>query len=76
MFLMIILDYSLYRAKERLEEARLQRSIPEAVKLAKRQELQKKLHIANIVSSQVADARPISYVQFSPNSKVLATASW
>lgn len=29
-----------------------------------------------IYCSQIGDTRPISFCQFSPNSKVLATASW
>lgn len=40
------------------------------------QELQKKIHQMAIHSSQVGDTRPISYCTFSPNSKLLATASW
>ena len=30
----------------------------------------------SIEASQIGDERPISYCQFSPNGRVLATASW
>lgn len=69
-------EYSLPRAKERLEEARRMRDLPSATQTAKTQELQKKLHVLTIQSSQIGDTRPISYCQFSPDSKMLATASW
>ena len=71
-----LLEFSLQRAKERLEEARRQRGVPDSVKLARRQELQKKLQITSIASSQVGDSRPLTFIQFSPNSKMLATSSW
>lgn len=70
------LDYSLPRAKARLEEARNQQNIPENISTAKRHELTKKLQHSSIQYSQVGDNRPLSYVQFSPNSKMLVTASW
>lgn len=69
-------EYSLPRAKARLEEAKRMIDIPPATKTAKTQELQKKLQAMSIYSSQVGDTRPISFCQFSPNSKLLATASW
>ncbi|KAJ8921763.1 hypothetical protein NQ315_008388 [Exocentrus adspersus] len=71
-----IAEYSLPRAKARLEEARRMIDIPAATKTAKTQELQKKIQALSIYSSQVGDTRPISFCQFSPNSKLLATASW
>lgn len=69
-------EYSLPRAKARLEEAKRMIDIPAATKTAKTQELQKRLQAMSIYSSQVGDTRPISFCQFSPNSKLLATASW
>lgn len=69
-------EYSLPRAKARLEEARHSRDLPSATQTAKTQELQKKLHVLSIHSSQIGDTRPISFCQFSPNSEMLATASW
>ena len=74
--LIILLEYSLPRAKERLEEARRMRTIPDNVKTAKRQELQKRLQAVTISSSQVGDTRPIPFIQFSPNAKMIATCSW
>ncbi|XP_018324248.1 U4/U6 small nuclear ribonucleoprotein Prp4 [Agrilus planipennis] len=71
-----IAEYSLPRAKERLEEAKLMKDLPPATKTARWQELQKKLQSITIHSSQIGDTRPISFCQFSPNSKLLATASW
>lgn len=71
-----IADYSLPRAKDRLEEARRMKELSSTTRTAKNQELQKKLHLLSIHSSQIGDTRPISYCQFSPNSQLLATASW
>lgn len=71
-----IAEYSLPRAKARLEEARKMVDISAATKTAKMQEMQKRIQALSIYSSQIGDVRPISYCQFSPNSKVLATASW
>lgn len=68
--------YSLKRARERLQRARKDLDLPSATKTAKRQELIKKLHGLTIECSQIGDTRPISYCQFSPNSQILATASW
>lgn len=73
---MWIAKYSLPRAKARLEQARKERDIPDATRTARRQELQKKLQALSIYCSQIGDTRPISYCQFSPDSKMLATASW
>lgn len=71
-----IAEYSLPRAKARLDEARKIVDISAATKTAKMQEMQKRIQALSIYSSQIGDVRPISYCQFSPNSKILATASW
>ncbi|KAF5299499.1 hypothetical protein FQR65_LT01081 [Abscondita terminalis] len=71
-----IAEYSLPRAKARLDEARLMRDVPDANRTAKRQEIQKKLQVLAIHSSQIGDVRPISHCEFSPNSQLLATGSW
>lgn len=71
-----IAEYSLPRAKDRLEEARKLRSLPPTTKTAKTQELQKRLQGMSIHSSQIGDTRPVSYCEFSPNSRLLATSSW
>ncbi|KAF7283852.1 U4-U6 small nuclear riboprotein factor 60K isoform X1 [Rhynchophorus ferrugineus] len=73
---MWIAEYSLPRAKQRLEDARRFIELPATTKTARSQELQKKLQQMSIHSSQIGDTRPISYCSFSPNSKLLATASW
>ena len=69
-------DFSLLRAKERLEEAARVLKLPLATRNSKIQDIQKKLHILTILCSQIGDVRPVSFCRFSPNSKILATASW
>ncbi|XP_066255733.1 U4/U6 small nuclear ribonucleoprotein Prp4 [Euwallacea similis] len=71
-----IAEYSLPRVKERLAEAKRLQELPSTAKTARTQEVQKRIHQMSIYSSQVGDNRPISYCSFSPNSKLLATASW
>jgi len=72
----MFIAYSLPRAKARLDKARQDLQLPAAARTAKRQELLKKLQALSIYCSQIGDTRPISFCQFSPNSKILATASW
>ncbi|GLG92426.1 Protein will die slowly, partial [Gryllus bimaculatus] len=62
--------YSLPRAKARLEQARKEKEVADATRTARRQELQKKLQALSIYCSQIGDTRPISYCQFSPDSKM------
>lgn len=50
--------------------------LPTATRTAKLQELQKRLQVLSIHCSQVGDTRPVSFCQFSPNSKLIATGSW
>ncbi|XP_075221896.1 U4-U6 small nuclear riboprotein factor 60K [Lycorma delicatula] len=71
-----IADYSLRRAKKRLIAAKEELLQPEATITARRQELQKHLTSLTIACSQIGDTRPLSYCNFSPDSKMLATASW
>nr|XP_020492618.1 U4/U6 small nuclear ribonucleoprotein Prp4 isoform X1 [Labrus bergylta] len=68
--------YSLPRAMRRLEAARAQRDVSEATRTLKQQELHKSLRNLNNFCSQIGDDRPISFCHFSPDSKMLATASW
>uniref|UniRef100_A0A8C7L6Z5 Pre-mRNA splicing tri-snRNP complex factor PRPF4 n=1 Tax=Oncorhynchus kisutch TaxID=8019 RepID=A0A8C7L6Z5_ONCKI len=68
--------YSLPRAVKRLEDARAHREIPESTRTVRTQELHKTLRNLNNFCSQIGDDRPISFCQFSPNSKMLVTASW
>ncbi|XP_049907613.1 U4/U6 small nuclear ribonucleoprotein Prp4 [Epinephelus moara] len=68
--------YSLPRAMRRLEAARCQKDVPEATRAIRQQELHKSLRNLNNFCSQIGDDRPISFCHFSPDSKMLATASW
>ena len=69
-------DYSIPRAKARLECAAQLKQIPVDIREATVQDLYKKLRTMEISSSQVADQRPISSASFSPNSQMIATSSW
>ena len=69
-------EYSLPRAKDRIAKLRDELALPDATRMAKQQEMQKKLKALDVEASQIADTRPISWCTFSPNSKVLATGSW
>lgn len=71
-----IAEYSLPRAENRLEAARQAKITPEATKNARRQELHRNMRSLTAIGSQIGDTRPISYCQFSPDSQMLATASW
>uniref|UniRef100_A0A3B3CPV7 Pre-mRNA splicing tri-snRNP complex factor PRPF4 n=1 Tax=Oryzias melastigma TaxID=30732 RepID=A0A3B3CPV7_ORYME len=68
--------YSLPRAVARLEAARVQKEVSEANKTIRQQELHKSLRNLNNFCSQIGDDRPISFCHFSPDSRMLATASW
>eukprot|EP00058_Branchiostoma_floridae_P005347 XP_002590835.1 hypothetical protein BRAFLDRAFT_125722 [Branchiostoma floridae] len=72
---MFIAGYSIPRAKKRLEKAREAKEIPAAQKNARMQELHRQLRALTNYGSQIGDSRPISFCQFSPNSKLLATSS-
>jgi U4/U6 small nuclear ribonucleoprotein PRP4 len=71
-----VADYSLPRAKARLEEARIQSDLPGATKASRIVELQKKIQALAPQCSQVADTRPISSCNFNHDSTLLMTASW
>uniref|UniRef100_A0A667YK50 Pre-mRNA splicing tri-snRNP complex factor PRPF4 n=1 Tax=Myripristis murdjan TaxID=586833 RepID=A0A667YK50_9TELE len=60
--------YSLPRAMRRLEAARQQRDVAEATRTVRQQEA--------LTSWKRSYDRPISFCHFSPDSKMLATASW
>ena len=44
--------------------------------MAAQQEVQKRVRNLDMVASQITNTRPVSYCQFSPDSSMLATASW
>ncbi len=71
-----IARYSLPRAKDRIERLKAEAEAPESARIAKNQEVQKRLKGLDVMASQIADSRPISWCQFSPDSKMLATGSW
>ncbi|CAG5986477.1 unnamed protein product [Menidia menidia] len=60
----------------RLEAARAQKDVSDSTKTVRQQELHKSLRNLNNFCSQIGDDRPISFCNFSPDSKMLATASW
>jgi len=69
-------QYSLPKAGERLTKQREEGMLGEAQLNARTQELHKRMRSVNIEASQIGDTRPLSYCSFSPNGRVLATASW
>ena len=71
-----IAQYSIPRAKERLKRLKVESELPEKTRMAAQQEVQKKVKSLDVMASQIADTRPVSFCQFSPDSKMLATASW
>lgn len=71
-----IADYSLPRAKDRLDEARKLLEVPSATKASRIVELQKKIQALAPQCSQVGDVRPISACAFNADSSLLITSSW
>ncbi|GHJ84728.1 hypothetical protein NliqN6_1130 [Naganishia liquefaciens] len=71
-----IAEFSLARARRRIAKQREEAAIP----LSRIVEVRKKLYgdLKNYtqLGSQIGDERPISQVRYSPNSKLLLTASW
>lgn len=71
-----IADYSLPRAKDRVDKARELLEVPSATKASRIVELQKKIQALAPQCSQVGDVRPISACSFNKDSTLLLTASW
>lgn len=71
-----IAHYSMPRAKARIQRLKEEAKTSESARMARNQEIQKKLKSLDIQASQIADTRPISWCSFSPDSKLLATGSW
>lgn len=71
-----IADYSIPRAKERLHKAKLKQDETATQKHARVHEVHRHMRAVSSIGSQIGDSRPISACRFSPNSKILATASW
>ncbi|KFD55896.1 hypothetical protein M513_03335, partial [Trichuris suis] len=68
--------YSLPKAKERLEIARESRSMPSKEKAIRLQETHRWITSVSNYCSQVGDTRPLAYCDFSPDSRMIATAGW
>ena len=71
-----IANFSIPKAKERLQKLKLEAEMPEKTRMAAQQEVQKRVKQFDVMASQIADTRPVSYCQFSPQGEMLATASW
>ncbi|KAK7094688.1 U4/U6 small nuclear ribonucleoprotein Prp4-like [Littorina saxatilis] len=71
-----IAEFSISRAKERVRRQKQDKLLPATQKNARLQDLQKRIRSITNDCSQIGDNRPLSYCMFSPNSKMLATASW
>lgn len=71
-----IAQYSLRRAKERLEAQKDQALLPEIERNSKTQEAYRHMRGYGITCSQVGDSRPLSSCRFSPDSKMVAISSW
>lgn len=73
---LFIAAYSLPKAKQRLDKARLMLAASSSTKAIAVQETHKWIRGLTNQYSQVGDTRPLSHCQFSPNSQMLATAGW
>ncbi|KAL3313642.1 U4/U6 small nuclear ribonucleoprotein Prp4 [Cichlidogyrus casuarinus] len=74
---MMIAEYSIARASDRLKKARAYYAEKtEAQRKAHMQEQHKQQQTVGLSCSQVGDSRPIVYCNFSPEGTHLATASW
>lgn len=73
---LFIADFSVRRAYERLNAARIEKQKPLTVRTAAKNELFKNLRNWEISCSQVADSRPVSSCRLSPDSSLIATSSW
>lgn len=71
-----IADYSLPRAKDRLEKAKQALEVPSSTRAGKMVELQKRLQCLAPLCSQVGDTRPLGGCAFSSDSSLLLTSSW
>ena len=71
-----IAEYSLRRAEKRLTKQRRNMGTSESDIAIKTQEVHRKSRALVNFCSQIGDTRPLSYCEFSPDGKLLATASW
>jgi len=71
-----LVNYSIPKAKERIQRLKQDAELPEKTKMAQKQDIQKKMKCLDVEASQIVDPRPVSWCQFSPDSKMLVTGSW
>lgn len=71
-----IAQYSIPRAKERIRKQKENKQLSSAQRNAKIQDLFKRVRAVSNECSQIGDIRPLSFCQFSPDSKILAVSSW
>lgn len=71
-----IAEYSLSRAKTRIQRQRQEANVPLSKLIAQRKTQNAKLRTYVSQGSQIAADRPVSIARFSPDSKVIATGSW
>jgi U4/U6 small nuclear ribonucleoprotein PRP4 len=71
-----ILQISIEKVKERLRSHQMEIKVPFAERKKLRHEFYTELNEFQTKSLQFGDERPIGFCRFSPNSKLLATASW
>merc|ERR1712218_676501 len=70
-----IAQYSIPRAKQRLQRIKQEAEMPEKTSMAAQQEVQKRVKNLDVVASQIADTRPVSFCQFSPDNGEACLAS-
>jgi len=68
--------YSIPRARARIERLKAEEGASESTKMARNQEVQRRTKVLDLQASQLADTRPVAWCQFSPDSKMMVTASW
>uniref|UniRef100_A0A915BQY1 Pre-mRNA processing factor 4 (PRP4)-like domain-containing protein n=2 Tax=Parascaris univalens TaxID=6257 RepID=A0A915BQY1_PARUN len=71
-----IADFSLKRAQQRLAKARKDASSAAHQTAVAVQEMHRWVASLSVYGSQVADLRPVSYCEFSPDSQHLITSGW
>ncbi|TPX62376.1 hypothetical protein PhCBS80983_g00501 [Powellomyces hirtus] len=71
-----IATYSITRAKHRVASHRAELQLPYPQRKKMRHEFYTNIKTFETRSLQYGDERPLSYCTFSPNSRLLATASW
>jgi len=73
---LFIAEYSVPKAKERIAQSKKNLKNSETEKVRKSQEVQRKTRALINFCSQIGDNRPLSFCNFSPDGKMLATGSW